>query len=131
LQNFTDFFCNHVKRVREIVPPDRLVEVDIEDPSAGHLLSDIFDIDESCWKMTNVNEKLHMKSEEILDRKKNSSIPHKSEGLPMLIQGKARIRGKNGVMRMNPSYQQTVTASLLPMPDGRDGVLNNSTNDAT
>jgi hypothetical protein len=97
LQNFTDFFCNHVKRVRATVPLHRLVEVDIDDHNAGRLLSDIFDIDVSCWKKTNANANARHDDG-------SSVVPHPSqpEKLPMLIKGKAEIRGKDGVMRMNP-----------------------------
>jgi hypothetical protein len=133
LQNFTNFFCNHVKRVRATVPANRLVEVDIENHNAGQLLSDIFDIDESCWKKTNVNEKLHSQqsSEEktTLDDRitNNSSVgPSKQEKLPMLIKGKTEIRGKNGVMRMNPSVMRLNLSNRIR--NGGEDVLSNMTN---
>lgn len=122
LQNFTDFFCNHVKRVRATVPLHRLVEVDIEDTNAGQLLSDIFDIDESCWKKTNANDARHDDGSVV--------VPHPSrpEKLPMLIKGKTEIRGKDGVMRMNPSAMRLNLSNRI-----RDGsrryVLSNSTNE--
>lgn len=128
LQNFTDFFCNHVKHVRKIVPPGRLVEVDIDVPAAGRLLSEIFDIDENCWKKTNVNEKIQPMEREINERKINS-VPHQSGGLPMLIKGKAMIRGKNGVLRKNPS-NSTIAEEMFRRRDGEDWVLN-STYDLT
>jgi hypothetical protein len=90
-EEFTNFFCEHVRRVREIVPANRLVEIDIEDPSIGTRLSDIFDIDEECWGRTNVNAKLHPE----IDK-------HLKPG--WTIEGKEMIRGKNGTMRTNSNY---------------------------
>lgn len=58
IDEFADWFCNHVERVRGIVansPKLQLVEVDIEDSTIAKRMSDMFDIDESCWGHTNVN----------------------------------------------------------------------------
>lgn len=126
LHNFTNFFCSHVKRVRATVPSHRLVEVDIENPNAGQLLSDMFDIDESCWKKTNVNEKLHLESSKEEETLVGLSTPEK---LPMLIKGKTEIRGKNGVMRMNPSMMRMNLSNQIR--DGVDDFLSNSTNYVT
>ena len=59
LQDFTNFFCKHVRRVREIVPANRLVEIDIDDPTTGSRMSEIFKIDERLWGRANVNTRLH------------------------------------------------------------------------
>lgn len=58
VDEFADWFCNHVERVRGIVarsPTLTLVEVDIEDSTIAKRMSDMFDIDESCWGHTNAN----------------------------------------------------------------------------
>lgn len=92
-RDFRDFFCNHVRRVRKIVPRNNLVEIDIEDPATGRLMADMFDIDEKCWGRANVNSDLHPE----IDRSKSEKVPH-------LIWGKNMIRGKNGTMRERPSH---------------------------
>ena len=51
-----DFFCNQVERVRDFVakhPSHALIEVDIEDSSAGEFLSQAFAIPSSCWGQNN------------------------------------------------------------------------------
>ena len=63
LENFADFVCDHVTRVREAVPEGRLVEVDIDDADAGRMLSDVFDVDRGCWKQANANARLHRRRE--------------------------------------------------------------------
>eukprot|EP00573_Skeletonema_grethae_P011844 CAMPEP_0201702176 /NCGR_PEP_ID=MMETSP0578-20130828/35407_1 /ASSEMBLY_ACC=CAM_ASM_000663 /TAXON_ID=267565 /ORGANISM="Skeletonema grethea, Strain CCMP 1804" /LENGTH=337 /DNA_ID=CAMNT_0048189657 /DNA_START=213 /DNA_END=1222 /DNA_ORIENTATION=+ len=58
VDEFAEWFCNHVERVRGIVarsPSLTLVEVDIEDSTTAKRMSDMFDIDESCWGHTNAN----------------------------------------------------------------------------
>jgi len=58
VDEFADWFCNHVERVRDIVarsPSLTLVEVDIEDPTIAKRMSKMFDIDENCWGHTNAN----------------------------------------------------------------------------
>ena len=58
IDEFGDWYCKHVERVRDIVarnPSIALVEVDIEDPSIAKRMSKIFEIDESCWGHSNVN----------------------------------------------------------------------------
>ncbi len=58
VDEFADWFCKHVERVRDIVartPSLTLVEVDIEDSTIAKRMSDIFEIDESCWGHSNVN----------------------------------------------------------------------------
>ncbi|KAL3792072.1 hypothetical protein ACHAW5_008242 [Stephanodiscus triporus] len=87
-RDFKDFFCKHVRRVREIVSRSNLVEIDIEDPATGRLMADMFDIDEGCWGRANVNFDLHPE----IDRGQSVNVPH-------LILGKDMIRGKNGTMR--------------------------------
>jgi len=62
LREFSDWFCSHVRRVRELVaknPSHSLVEIDIEDPGAGDRLSDIFGVDARCWGHANINSKIH------------------------------------------------------------------------
>ncbi|KAL3816235.1 hypothetical protein ACHAXA_002181 [Cyclostephanos tholiformis] len=54
---FDDFFCDHVKRVRRVVPRERLVEIDIEDENAGVTLAETFDADASCWVHANANRR--------------------------------------------------------------------------
>lgn len=90
MQQFSDFFCGHVDRVREIVPSHRLVEIDIEDNITNSRMSDIFDIDEECWGHSNVNTNLHPEVT-------------KGKDLPWFSRRKTTIRGKNGVRRkMHP-----------------------------
>ncbi len=36
-----------------------LVEIDLENPSIGRLMADMFGIDESCWGINNVNIGIH------------------------------------------------------------------------
>mmetsp|Transcript_31677 Transcript_31677/g.38804 ORF Transcript_31677/g.38804 Transcript_31677/m.38804 type:complete len:293 (-) Transcript_31677:46-924(-) len=53
----TELFCNQVTRARDFVakhPSHALIEFDIEDPSTGELLSNVFGIDEKCWGVSNV-----------------------------------------------------------------------------
>jgi hypothetical protein len=57
-ENFKMFFCSHVERIRKFVtdhPSHTLVEVDIESPKAGLMMSNLFGIDESCWGHHNKN----------------------------------------------------------------------------
>ena len=61
-EEFSDWYCKHVTRVRDIVaqnPTHSLVEVDIEDPDIGQQMEDIFGIGKSCWGHTNVNANIH------------------------------------------------------------------------
>lgn len=81
-------FC--VIRVREAVPPQRLVEIDIEDPNVASYVADVFNLDEKCWGRTNVNTALHP----ALNQTKGSG-----GGVPPFIMGKVMLRGKNGAMR--------------------------------
>lgn len=97
-QEFTNFFCEHVRRVREIVPSNRLVEIDIEDPTVGARMSDIFDVDEGYWSKTNVNGKLH------------PEIGWSTKPNWRII-GQENIRDKNGTMRVNSS---NATSSHTP-----------------
>ena len=56
-RDFGAFFCDHVKRVRDAVPWERLVEIDIEDDDAGIMLAETFDADAGCWGHMNANAK--------------------------------------------------------------------------
>eukprot|EP00578_Thalassiosira_sp_NH16_P030140 CAMPEP_0181078204 /NCGR_PEP_ID=MMETSP1071-20121207/1361_1 /TAXON_ID=35127 /ORGANISM="Thalassiosira sp., Strain NH16" /LENGTH=801 /DNA_ID=CAMNT_0023159503 /DNA_START=172 /DNA_END=2577 /DNA_ORIENTATION=- len=94
LQVFSDFFCNHVQRVRAIVPPHRLVEIDIDDPTISTQMADIFDVEEECWGLANVNANLDP------EMKHNKTV-----AFPWYHVGKLMIRGKNGVMRRNGNFR--------------------------
>jgi hypothetical protein len=50
MKEFSDWYCNHVKRVRKIVhnSSHTLVEIDREYPATGRLMADLFGIDEKC-----------------------------------------------------------------------------------
>mmetsp|Transcript_30734 Transcript_30734/g.52477 ORF Transcript_30734/g.52477 Transcript_30734/m.52477 type:complete len:348 (+) Transcript_30734:63-1106(+) len=59
---FEDWFCNHVTRVRSLLdghPLHKLVEVDIEDPTVGERMENLFGISQSCWGHKNVNAYIH------------------------------------------------------------------------
>lgn len=58
-QAFSDWFCNHVERVRRIIPQNQLVEIDIEDDNISSQLADVFNIDEECWLQANANANIH------------------------------------------------------------------------
>ena len=57
VDEFADWYCKHVERVRDIAARNSLslVEVDIEDSTIAKRMSDMFGIDESCWGHTNAN----------------------------------------------------------------------------
>ncbi len=58
VSEFSEWFCNHVQRVRRVVndnPSLTLVEVDIEDANIAKRMSDMFEIDKNCWGHANVN----------------------------------------------------------------------------
>jgi hypothetical protein len=61
MKEFSDWYCNHVKRVRKIAhnSSHTLVEIDLEDPATGRLMANMFDIDEKCWGHHNVNTNIH------------------------------------------------------------------------
>mmetsp|Transcript_27603 Transcript_27603/g.49740 ORF Transcript_27603/g.49740 Transcript_27603/m.49740 type:complete len:445 (-) Transcript_27603:167-1501(-) len=62
LEEFSDWYCKHVQRVRHIVsqnPSHTLVEVNIEDPGIGQRMEEIFGIEKSCWGQKNVNLNIH------------------------------------------------------------------------
>ena len=54
---FSSFYCEYVKRVRREVAkyPGRheLIEIDIEDPTAGFQMEDAFGINHTCWGQAN------------------------------------------------------------------------------
>ncbi|KAL7541289.1 hypothetical protein ACHAWF_006898 [Thalassiosira exigua] len=80
---FSQWFCSHVRRVRDLVAKDpslTLVEIDIEDSDTGSQMADIFDVDASCWGRQNVNEKLHPE--------------HNTTRHPWFVRGKRCVRGK-------------------------------------
>lgn len=87
-KEFSDWFCSHVKRVREVVdghPSHSLVEINIDDPGAGDLITDIFDINPTCWGHRNAN---------VLKGNGTSSTD-----LPWFVRGKAMIQGKTRLRR--------------------------------
>ena len=57
VSEFSRFYCDHVKRVREEVAkyPGRheLIEIDIEDPAVGWQMEEAFGIDRMCWGKQN------------------------------------------------------------------------------
>ena len=103
LQDFSNFFCEHVRRVRDIVPPDRLVEIDIEDPTTSSRMSDIFDLDEDCWGRTNVNTRLHPDMN-------TTAWETRSQLSRWHVRGKEMIRGKDGVIRVRSADASTPSA---------------------
>lgn len=97
---FDEWFCNHVDRVREVVardPSRTLVEVDIEDPTMGSRMAEIFDVDEDCWGHRNFNARLHPGYEG------NQT----SNNFPWFVRGKSCVRGRTGMRkkRMEPLPQ--------------------------
>lgn len=67
VQDFSSFFCNHIKRVRNFVrdhPSHGLIEVDIEDDASGSYMESVFGIDQTCWRHSNINVKLHPELDE-------------------------------------------------------------------
>jgi hypothetical protein len=61
-ERLRDFFCESVMYARNFVakhPSHKLIEIDLDDPNTGKMLSHLFDIDESCWGENNVNTKIH------------------------------------------------------------------------
>ena len=82
-KEFSDWFCSHVKKVREVVdghPSHSLVEINIDDPGAGDLITDIFDVNSTCWGHRNAN---------VLKGSGTSSTE-----LPWFVRGQAMIQGK-------------------------------------
>ena len=64
-EEFSEWYCKHVQRVRDIVSQHSshtLVEVDIEDPTVGQYMEDIFGIRKSCWGRMNANTMLNQMS---------------------------------------------------------------------
>jgi hypothetical protein len=56
-QHLRDFFCGSVMHARNFVanhPSHKLIEIDLDDPNTGKMLSHLFNIDESCWGENNV-----------------------------------------------------------------------------
>ncbi len=61
-ENMEALFCNHVKHIRQFVhdhPSLTLIEVSIEDPSAGNILASHFPVDASKWGQKNANPKIN------------------------------------------------------------------------
>ena len=57
VSEFSQFYCEYVKRVRKEVAkyPGRhkLIEIDIEDPSVGWQMEDFFGVNRTCWGISN------------------------------------------------------------------------------
>ena len=52
VSEFSSFYCEYVKRVRKEVakyPEHTLIEIDIEDPTAGLQMEEAFGINHTCW----------------------------------------------------------------------------------
>ena len=84
-EEFTEWYCNHVLRVREIVASSQghhLVEVDIEDTTIGGRMSEMFGISESCWGHANVNLNIHpdVNTSEVTASKRQAKQLKKMEG---------------------------------------------------
>jgi hypothetical protein len=59
VSEFSDFYCDYVKRVREEVakyPGHELIEIDIEDPMVGWQMEEMFGINQTCWGKSNVGK---------------------------------------------------------------------------
>lgn len=95
VEEFGRWFCNHVKRVRDVIsnnPQQTLVEIDIEDPTVSARMSDVFDVDEKCWGHANVNKRLHPE----LDANRTRAEP------PWFVRGRTCIRGKAEMRLRHP-----------------------------
>lgn len=102
VEEFRRWHCDHVRRVRAVVarnPNQTLVEIDIEDPSVGSYLADVFDVDERCWGRRNVNARLHPEHD----------ATRAATELPWCVGGRTCVRGKT---RMRP--RRTEQLPLLP-----------------
>jgi len=82
-EEFTDWFCNHVLRVRKMVENSQhhLIEVDIEDPTIAKRMSKMFAIEEGCWGHANVNQNIHpdLNTSEVSFSKKHAKMLTKIE----------------------------------------------------
>jgi hypothetical protein len=59
-EEFEAFFHQHSQNIRDFVkkhPSHKLIEVDIEDPNAGHILADAFGQSPECWVKRNAGGK--------------------------------------------------------------------------
>ncbi len=60
VSEFSDFYCEYVKRVRKEValyPGLELIEIDIEDPMVGWQMEEAFGINHTCWGRSNAGTK--------------------------------------------------------------------------
>jgi len=60
VSEFSIFYCEYVKRVREEVaknPRHTLIEIDVEDPTAGEQLEVYFGVNRTCWGQRNANKR--------------------------------------------------------------------------
>ena len=96
VQEFSEWFCIHVKRVRDTVAGstyNTLVEIDLDDTvGTRQQMSDIFNVDANCWGRANVNLDIHtnLNGESIVSREGQSK---------WFLLGDKMIKGKDGTKR--------------------------------
>ena len=56
-QDFGAIFCDHVKRVCDPVPCERLVKINIENDDVGIMLAESFCANAGCWGHMNTSAK--------------------------------------------------------------------------
>lgn len=113
-EEFDDWYCRHVQRVRNLVsrnPSHTLVEVDIEDPDIGQHMEDLFGIEKSCWGHRNVNAFIHPEldpanvtlSRHTVKKKYTKQTTNRTRERNETIQGRTRfntyIKRKNETVR--------------------------------
>jgi hypothetical protein len=101
-----DFFCSQVERVRDFVakhPSHALIEVDIEDPSAGEFLSQAFDIDASCWKQSNKNNKIYANTNSTTEFKTKNNTNSEKEKKEKRRKRRRRTKERKAIM-LRPTH---------------------------
>jgi hypothetical protein len=71
VSEFSDFYCEYVKRVRKEVakyPGHELIEIDIEDAMVGWQMEEAFGINQTCWGKNNAGTKVVSVSVDELQR---------------------------------------------------------------
>ena len=101
VQEFSEWFCSHVTRVRDTIARssthNTLVEIDLDDTvKTRQQMSDIFSVDANCWGRANVNLDIHtnLDGENIVSREGQSK---------WFLLGDKMIKGKDGTKR-NRNY---------------------------
>ncbi|KAL7504607.1 hypothetical protein ACHAXN_002493 [Cyclotella atomus] len=96
VHDFSTWFCNHVNRVRDAVsksPSHTLVEIDLDDEvKTRQFMSNVFDVDASCWGRANANLDLHP------ELKKENIVTAEGQKKWFLM-GDKMIKGKDGIRR--------------------------------